>query len=85
MRCAARLQDICKLIAREPVVFAGQSVGATISIGFAAHGETDFDALYAAADTALYVAKSAGRDRVVDYDDIGDIAAAVKEALLRAG
>jgi diguanylate cyclase (GGDEF)-like protein len=81
----ARLQQICELIAREPVTFAGQSVSATISIGFAAHGETDFDALYAAADTALYVAKSAGRDRVVDYDDIGEIAATVKEAILRAG
>ena len=80
----ARLPEVCKLIAREPVAFAGHSVIATISIGFAAHGETDFDALYAAADTALYVAKSGGRDRAVDYDEIGEIAAAVKEAILRA-
>jgi diguanylate cyclase (GGDEF)-like protein len=80
----ARLPQIRKLIALEPVPFAGKSLSATISIGFAAHGETDFDALYAAADTALYVAKSGGRDRVVDYDEIGEIAAAVKDAILRA-
>ena len=80
----ARLPQFRQRIAREPVAFAGQSLSATISVGFAAHGETDFDALYAAADAALYVAKSAGRDRVVDYGEIGGVAAAVKEAMLRA-
>ncbi|HLH92129.1 MAG TPA: GGDEF domain-containing protein [Xanthobacteraceae bacterium] len=44
---------------------AGRYLGATVSVGVAAHAAaTNFDALLARADEALYVAKRAGRNRV---------------------
>jgi diguanylate cyclase (GGDEF)-like protein len=78
-----RLQQFRQHIADEPVPFAEQSLCATISIGFAARSDFDFDSLYRAADTALYVAKSAGRNRVVDFDQIGELASGATAAKLR--
>jgi diguanylate cyclase (GGDEF)-like protein len=69
-----RLDRFRQRLAEEPASFEGCDIAATVSIGFAARNDLGFDALYAAADKALYVAKSAGRDRVVDYDEIGDLA-----------
>ena len=44
---------------------AGRYIGATVSVGVAAHAAaTNIDALLARADEALYAAKSAGRNRV---------------------
>jgi diguanylate cyclase (GGDEF)-like protein len=45
--------------------FDGQPIAATVSVGIActAQGSYDFDALYAAADAALYRAKQNGRNR----------------------
>jgi diguanylate cyclase (GGDEF)-like protein len=44
---------------------SGRYVGATVSVGVAAHAAaTNIDALLARADEALYAAKSAGRNRV---------------------
>ncbi len=44
---------------------AGRYVGATVSVGVAAHpAPTNIDALLARADEALYAAKAAGRNRV---------------------
>jgi diguanylate cyclase (GGDEF)-like protein len=44
---------------------AGRYLGATVSVGVAAHAAaTNFDALLARADEALYAAKRAGRSRV---------------------
>jgi diguanylate cyclase (GGDEF)-like protein len=71
---AARLQRFRQRVADEPLTAAGGSVHLTVSIGFAVRRDCNFDALYAAADRALYVAKSAGRDRVVDGDRIEGIA-----------
>ncbi len=71
----ARLIRFRQRLVDEPPRHEGWPVTTTVSIGFAARAELSFDALYAAADRALYVAKSAGRDRVVDFDEIGDIAA----------
>ncbi len=70
----ARLQDFRQRVAEEPALVGGQLVFTSVSIGFAARGDSDFDALYAAADKALYVAKSAGRDRVVDFDETAGLA-----------
>jgi diguanylate cyclase (GGDEF)-like protein len=77
----ARLTSFRQRLADAPPRFEGRPVPATVSIGFATRSDLSFDALYAAADRALYVAKSAGRDRVVDFDAIGDI---VVPAALRA-
>ena len=45
---------------------AGRYIGATVSVGVAAHAAaTNIDALLARADEALYAAKSAGRNQVV--------------------
>jgi diguanylate cyclase (GGDEF)-like protein len=44
---------------------AGRYIGATVSVGVAAHpAPTNIDALLARADEALYAAKAAGRNRV---------------------
>lgn len=58
----------------------------TISIGVsAAHGEeVTYDALFRAADAALYEAKRAGRDRVVVAGDESDVAVAGGQARRRA-
>jgi diguanylate cyclase (GGDEF)-like protein len=78
----ARLQTFRRRLAEETAIVDGAAVTATVSIGFATRAGLGFDALYAAADKALYVAKSAGRNRVVDFDEIVDIA---PPAALRTG
>ncbi len=60
-------------VAEEPIRIGDHELFATVSIGFAARSNSDFDTLYSAADKALYAAKSAGRDRMVNYDDIDDL------------
>jgi diguanylate cyclase (GGDEF)-like protein len=69
----ARLNKFRQRLANEPPRFDGRPISTTVSIGFAAQRGLGFDALYAAADKALYAAKAAGRDRVVDFDEIGDL------------
>jgi diguanylate cyclase (GGDEF)-like protein len=78
-----RLQTFRQRLAGAPA--AGRAIHVTVSIGFACRRNGDLDALYAAADKALYVAKSAGRDRVVNYDEIGEVADAEQTPMLRAG
>jgi diguanylate cyclase (GGDEF)-like protein len=61
-----RLVAFARRVAAEPVPFESASVTVTISIG-AAFGRSGgaFSEVYAAADRALYVAKSSGRDATV--------------------
>ena len=66
----ARLQRFRKRVAEAPLAFEGRPVAVTVSAGFAMGGDVQMDALYSAADRALYLAKSAGRDRVAAFDEI---------------
>ena len=77
-----RLQAFRRGLAEAPTPVCYAGIRVTVSIGFACRSGIDLDSLYAAADKALYFAKSAGRDRVVDFDEIGE---AVAAARLRAG
>jgi diguanylate cyclase (GGDEF)-like protein len=77
-----RLQTFRRRFAEAPTQASCAGVRVTVSIGFACRNNIDLDSLYAAADKALYFAKSAGRDRIVDYDEISEAVAASR---LRAG
>lgn len=65
------LWDFCDRIAATPIVVGSARVKVTISIGVASRKDgQDFDALFAEADRALYLAKAAGRNRVVSAADL---------------
>ena len=68
-----RLLKFRQRLADAPVRFDGIPISTTLSIGFVSRRDFSFDALYAAADKALYVAKTGGRDCVVDFDEITDV------------
>jgi len=58
-------------VAAHPVRVDGDVVAVTLSIGIAhvrAGRETELDRLLAIADRRLYLAKRAGRNRVIDRD-----------------
>ncbi len=58
-------------IAATPIVVGSASVTVTISIGVACRKKGQgFDALFADADRALYLAKASGRNRVVSAADL---------------
>ena len=66
-----RLQRFRQRVADSQVTVEGHSIAVTVSAGFAVRAAAEMDALYSDADRALYVAKAAGRDRVVAFDEIG--------------
>lgn len=61
VRIAERVREA---IVSTPFVVADQLVSLSVSIGVATHGEEPANALVAAADRAMYAAKTDGRDRV---------------------
>jgi diguanylate cyclase (GGDEF)-like protein len=69
-RLRERLQRFRQRVAQTRVGAEDQSVTVTISAGFAVRSGSELDTLYSQADRALYVAKAAGRDRVVAFDEI---------------
>jgi len=61
----ALAQRIIESVRANPVEYAGEQIRFTVSIGGGCRGsETSFPALLSQADTALYRAKGAGRDRL---------------------
>lgn len=73
-----RLQRFRSHVAEAPSRASHAGLRVTVSIGYACRNNIDLDSLYAAADKALYCAKSAGRDCIVDYDEIGEAAARLR-------
>ena len=69
----ARLEATRRRIAETPIIADGRAVRVTISAGIAGGGQRgEFDALYARADRALYLAKLSGRNRVLTFEAIAD-------------
>jgi diguanylate cyclase (GGDEF)-like protein len=58
-------ESLRRAIAETPIAADGQTLEITVSIGVAAWARDDCDDLIRRADSALYAAKAAGRDRVV--------------------
>jgi diguanylate cyclase (GGDEF)-like protein len=79
----ARLQRFLQRVGQAPLIVQGQGVAVTVSAGFAVGNDMEMDALYSAADRALYMAKSAGRDRVVAFDEIEPALPKLPEKTLR--
>jgi diguanylate cyclase (GGDEF)-like protein len=67
---AAVAESLRAAIAGTPIEADGLSLRVTVSIGVAAWTGQDLDDLVSRADTALYAAKTAGRDRVVIEPEI---------------
>jgi predicted signal transduction protein with EAL and GGDEF domain len=61
---------VCAQLAELPIVIDGCAVNITVSAGIAefVEGRTK-EAVYSAADKALYLAKALGRNRVVHEDE----------------
>lgn len=59
------MEEFRLAVSREPVVTPTGLIPVTVSIGIAVRQGRNFDQLYAAADAALYAAKSSGRNRTV--------------------
>ncbi len=64
-----RLSAVRDAIASTPIMSKGLAVRVTISAGVAVAESAGFDQLYSAADQALYLAKAAGRNRIILADN----------------
>lgn len=81
VRLTARLREFGDRIAAIAIVSGAVTASVTVSAGIASRkpGQT-FEQLYAEADRALYVAKAAGRNRIVAARDVSFDAAGFPEA-----
>ncbi|MGB4657748.1 MAG: diguanylate cyclase, partial [Mobilitalea sp.] len=69
-QCKVTAKDICD-IAKNLSAEIKEKSNITVSIGIALYPDdgTDYDTLYAKADTALYIAKSLGKDQYAFYEE----------------
>jgi diguanylate cyclase (GGDEF)-like protein len=80
-RAAATAMAMILALRSTSVQHHGTDICVTASIGIAVMGDAATpEALLANADRALYLAKSAGRDRVVHHEDIRDLEASLRRA-----
>jgi diguanylate cyclase (GGDEF)-like protein len=64
----AKLNEFRAKVETTPIVFGGQAIQITISIGVASRIDEDtFDRIFSRADRALYLAKTSGRNRMRVY------------------
>ncbi len=65
----AKCDEIRTLVAAKPLRFNGRDVCVSVSVGLAFSGESGpgLDAMMAAADCALYIAKEQGRNRLCEF------------------
>jgi diguanylate cyclase (GGDEF)-like protein len=65
-----KLSEFRAKVEATPIVFGGQAIRVTISIGIASRVHEDtFDRIFSRADSALYLAKSGGRNRIEVYSE----------------
>jgi diguanylate cyclase (GGDEF)-like protein len=66
----AQVRLVCARLAEQPIVVDGCAMNITVSAGIAEFGAgRSKEAVYSAADKALYLAKALGRNRVVHEDE----------------
>lgn len=73
------LENLRKIVERSPILFEDTEFGLTVSIGFTTDNSVTLDEAINSADQALYRAKTAGRNRVVDFSrlEVEDLSASL--------
>lgn len=83
--CDRWAEELRRRVAALRIEGAGEEIAPTVSIGIArSNGVDGFSGLYARADKALYMAKSAGRNRIVDEGHV-EFAGAIRRLEIEAG
>lgn len=83
--CDRWAEELRRRVAALRIEGAGESIAPTVSIGIARSNDEDgFSGLYARADKALYMAKAAGRNRVVDEGHV-EFVSAIRRLEIEAG
>jgi diguanylate cyclase (GGDEF)-like protein len=78
-RIEGRLDAVRRKIADALLTHEGRPLRVTVSIGWAiAQAGDSFEQLYGKADRALYVAKASGRNRLLGFDRIEELATQVR-------
>ncbi|NLH79356.1 MAG: GGDEF domain-containing protein [Phyllobacteriaceae bacterium] len=83
--CDRWAEELRRRVAELRIEGAGEEIAPTVSIGIArSNGDDGFSGLYARADKALYMAKSAGRNRIVDEGHV-EFVGAIRRLEIEAG
>lgn len=74
--CSLLVEEARRSVGARRIETGGKPVAVTLSAGVADHGAgRSFDATFEAADRALYLAKSFGRDRTIHEDESDELLA----------